>query len=185
MFSPVVPSSPLQGLVLWLTGPPATGKTTLALALLAQLQQRGVVTMWLDSDDLRNVLTPHPTYSPEERDWFYAALGYIAAKAAEGAVTVVISATASKREYRDRLRQQVPFFVEIELTASPETLRSRDIKGLYHMADQGQITELPGVGTLYEKPLHPEISIASDQHTPTELVQQIMEWLDTAIPAPS
>lgn len=169
---------PLQGVVLWLTGPPATGKTTLALGLLQQLQQRGIITLWLDSDDLRTVFTPKPSYSDEERDVFYASIGHIAKRAAEGKVTVVISATASKRMYRDHLRQQVPFFVEIELTAPPEVLRTRDIKGLYRKADSGQISQLPGAGALYEVPLHPELSLRSGEFTASELVDQVVAWLD-------
>jgi adenylylsulfate kinase len=177
--SAVTAHSQLQGTVLWLTGPPATGKTTVAAGLLEQLHRREIITLWLDSDDLRNVFTPHPTYSPEERDVFYASVGHIAKRAAEGGVTVVISATASRRCYRDHLRQKVPRFVEIELTASPETLRSRDIKGLYKMADGGQITQLPGAGAEYERPLRPELSLDADRYSPAELVEMVMHWLES------
>lgn len=173
---------PWQGLVLWLTGPPATGKTTLAKGLLERFHEEGIITLWLDSDDLRTAFTPHPTYSPEERDIFYGSIAHVAQRAAEGGVTVVISATASKRSYREQARQAVQRFVEVELEASPEALRQRDIKGLYQMADSGQISGLPGVGTSYESAVSPELFLNSQEHTPEVLLQKILTWLQQQWP---
>ncbi|TNE45964.1 MAG: adenylyl-sulfate kinase [Deltaproteobacteria bacterium] len=169
---------PWQGLVFWLTGPPATGKSTLAQGLLECFHQQGLVTLWLDSDDLRTAFTPHPTYSSEERDVFYGSIGHVAIRAAEGGVTVVISATASKRKFRDDVRESVERFVEVELEASPETLRQRDIKGLYQKADAGEIAELPGVGTRYESAVAPELVLNSQRNQPDVLVNEVLAWLE-------
>jgi adenylylsulfate kinase len=51
------------GFAIWLTGLPSSGKTTLAHALSGLFSERGVAVQELDSDDLRRVLTPNPTYS--------------------------------------------------------------------------------------------------------------------------
>ncbi len=171
-------SGSLQGIVLWITGQPATGKTTLALGLLDELHQRGVITLWLDSDDLRSVLTPKATYSSEDRDHFYASINHIAQRATEGGVTVVISATASKESYRQTLREVVPHFVEIWLTASPEAVRERDFKGLYRRADAGELPTFPGLEGNYDAPSNPTLSLNTTDHTPTELVTHVMAWLD-------
>ncbi|NIN68803.1 MAG: adenylyl-sulfate kinase, partial [Anaerolineae bacterium] len=49
-----------DGFALWLTGLPASGKTSLAHALRLQLAERGIRVALLDSDRLRRILTPQP-----------------------------------------------------------------------------------------------------------------------------
>src|SRR5262249_10523650 len=56
---------------LWITGLPASGKSTLTRALVQELAKRGVDAAVLESDELRRVLTPRPSYDEEERDRFY------------------------------------------------------------------------------------------------------------------
>ncbi len=58
-----------QGFAVWLTGTPASGKSRRARALKSLLDREGVPVQRLESDELRKVLTPTPTYSPEEREF--------------------------------------------------------------------------------------------------------------------
>lgn len=155
----------MSGRVVFLTGAPASGKTTVARVLLDRLTQAGLPTLWLDSDDLRRVLTPKPTYSEEERDQFYGALAHLALLGVQGGVTVVISATANRRRYRDAIRAKVQDFTEVLLDCPPEVRIERDPKGLYAQAREGSADLLPGFGVPYEAPERPELQIDS-QHTP-------------------
>ena len=109
------PENKRLGSILWITGLPASGKTTLARSMVEAIQARGQVTLWLDSDDLRKVLTPQATYSDQERDLFYASIAHIAYLAAQGGAVAIISATATKRAYRDALREKCRSFAEIFL----------------------------------------------------------------------
>jgi adenylylsulfate kinase len=168
------------GSVIWLTGLPATGKTTLARALGNALRARRVATLWLDSDALRPVLTPHATYTDAERDHFYGMLGHLALLAAEGGVTVVVSATANRRAYRDAVRAKAARFCEVHLTCSPEALRGRDIKGLYAGSAAGHITNLPGLGAGYEPPLRPELTFETDHVAPAEAAEAVLKTLAEA-----
>jgi adenylylsulfate kinase len=168
-----------KGAVIWITGRPATGKSTLAKGLLTQLAARGQATLWLDSDDLRPFLTPNPDYSDGERDRFYAAVGHLARRGAEGGSVVVVSATASKRGYRDEVRKDVPRFSEVWLTCDRDELRRRDIKGLYKASEAGEIQNLPGVGAEYEAPKNPDVVIDTGKVKPDEAVQQVLKQFDT------
>ena len=94
----VLPSQP--GFVLWFTGRPAAGKTTLARAVQQALTARQIHTVLLDSDELRKLLTPQPTYSDAERDWFYSVVAGLAAWLARSGINVLIAATANRRAYR-------------------------------------------------------------------------------------
>lgn len=168
----------MRGRVIWLTGLPRSGKSTLARGLLDALAERGQATLWLDSDDLRAVMTPNPTYSDAERDAFYATVGHLARLGAAGGVTVVISATASKREYRDVVRRAVPAFIEIWIRADDATLRARDNGGLYRDADAGAANTVPGAGVEYEAPTDAHLELDSTSMSPAEMVAAVLALLD-------
>ncbi len=169
------------GAVVWICGLPASGKTTLAKNLVAFLRDREVPVMWLDGDDLRAVMTPEPTYSDEERERFYGTLGHLARRAAEGGVVAVVSATAAKRRHRDRVRADVPCFVEVWLRCDDGELRRRDPKGLYRAAAAGQVAALPGVGTPFEEPEAAEIVLHSDQLAAPDLLGALVVELEGAL----
>ena len=61
---------------IWLTGLPASGKSTIVNALRPRLEALGLRVDVLESDAVRRLLTPQATYSPEERDLFYRALAF-------------------------------------------------------------------------------------------------------------
>lgn len=172
-----------EGIVLWITGLPASGKSTLARVLLETFEGEGRVTLWLDSDDLRHFITPAATYSMEERDLFYRAVGHFAILSARGGALVVVSATAPRQHYRDRVRHQVPRFIEIYMTCSEEQRRARDFKGLYAKQDDGIISQLPGVGATYEAPRHPELSLDSTHDEPGALATTVIGWMQTHLPS--
>lgn len=166
------------GAVVWLTGIPASGKTTIARRLVELLAERGRATLWLDSDDLRAVLTPEATYTREERDRFYAALAHLAALGAEGGSVAVVSATAPRRAHRDAARDRAEPFVEAWVRCKAEVARRRDPKGLYERADRGEITTLPGAGAPYEEPASPEVVLEADREPPEVLAAKILDVLE-------
>ena len=170
--------SRLRGAVVWLTGAPASGKTTLARGLVEALRASGEPVLWLDSDDLRPVLAPGEAYDPAGRDRFYAALGHLAVRAAAGAVTTVVSATASRRHYRDDVRRAVPRFIEVLVTCDPLELRRRDPKGLYAAADAGELDHLPGVGAAFEDPAEPDAVVDTTGRDPEAVLTSVLDALD-------
>ena len=147
------------GFAIWLTGLPSSGKTTLAYALSHLLLERGEAVQVLDSDGLRQRLTPHPTYSAEERDWFYDVVSFLAELLTNNGVNVLIAATASRQAYREAARARIRRFAEVHVDCSAAVCRARDPKGLWQQADKGEISILPGVGTAYEPPESPEARV--------------------------
>ena len=165
-----------QGSVFWLTGIPGSGKTTIANALVEALRGDGRPTLWLDSDDLRRVFTPNPTYSEQERNRFYFAIRHIAILGATGGCCVVISATAPKRAHRDPMGDAVERYVEIFVDCPVSVARQRDPKGLYRAANAGDAPELPGVGVAYEAPRHPDMTIDGVEELPAAATGRILEY---------
>ena len=151
----------------WLTGPPAAGKTTLARALRPLLEEAGVCAIVLESDELRRVLTPQPTYEPEERDRFYRTVADLAVLLVGQGFPVLVDATAPRRAHRDRLRARVPRFLEIAVTASLAVRQARDPKGLYRRARAGGAPHLPGSTDAYEEPENPDLVLSGTARAPT------------------
>jgi len=163
----------------WLTGPPAAGKSTVAAALDRELHRRGCQVVALESDALRRILTPRPTYDESERNWFYHALVGIGRILVESGTPVIFDATANRRSYRDRARADIDRFVEV-LVDCPQDIRvARDPKGLYRQAAAGATRTLPGAQVDYEPPTHPDLVCNGNHDDPAEAARRITELLES------
>jgi len=172
-----MPKEIRPGFAIWLTGLPSSGKTTLAHALSRLLAEREIAVQILDSDDLRRRLTPKPTYLPEERDWFYNVIAFLAELLTANGVNVLVAATASKRAYRQAARERIARFAEVYVDCPPEVCRARDPKGLWGRADRGEITGLPGAGASYEPPEMPEVRVDTARYPVEESARQVLRQL--------
>lgn len=147
--------------VVWVSGPPASGKTTLARRLTAKLREAKTPSLLLDGDEVRNALVPRPGYAPEERDAFYDTLARLAALCAAQNLVVVVAATAHLRVFRERARSLSDAFIEVELRVPPGERAARDVKGLYALAKEGAAPHLPGTGAVpFEPSLSPDVVAA-------------------------
>ena len=68
-------------------------------------------------------------------------------------------------------------FVEVFVDAPLEVCESRDPKGLYRQARAGEIKGFTGIDDPYEPPRNPEVVLKSAEHTPTDLAQQVVDFL--------
>lgn len=161
-----------QGFAVWITGLPASGKSTVAAALAAELGARGVGVEVLESDALRRIFTPHPRYDDAEREAFYTQMAYIGALLARHGAAVVFDATANLRVYREHARQQIPRFLEVYVDTPLEICMRRDPKGIYRDA-----TSVPGLQAPYEPPLDPDLVIHGDQEPADGAARRIVAVL--------
>jgi len=164
-----------KGFAVWLTGLPASGKSTLAVALAEELARLGVEVQVLDSDDLRRWLTLKPTYSREERDWFYKAMVHIGRLLAENGVNVILAATANRRYHREWARREIGKFMEVYLKCPLEVCLARDDKEIYAKALTGEATTVPGLQEPYELSNSPEVTVETDRKSPRECAQEIVD----------
>jgi adenylylsulfate kinase len=145
-----------SGAVVWITGRPASGKSTFAAALKSELATRNVPSVVLDSDAVRDIFETHD-YSAAGRMLFYTTLSSLAALLARQGILALVAATANRREYRDRARTASPRFLEVYVSTSADECAKRDPKGLYEKAHADAAIELPGLSVPYEPPSAPEV----------------------------
>ena len=150
---------------LWITGLPASGKSTITRALVRDLASRGVDAAVLESDALRRVLTPHPTYGDEERDTFYQSMVYIGSLLVAHGVPVIFDATAHRRTYRAGVRGRIERCIEVYVDCPLEVCIARDPKGIYRKARSGEASTVPGLQAAYEPPEHPELVVSGSGDT--------------------
>ena len=166
-----------DGFAVWITGLPASGKSTIVASLTAQLAARGVDVAVLESDLLRQIFTPHPRYDEEERDTFYRQMAYVGVLLTQHGVPVIFDATANRRIYRDRVRQQIAKFLEVYVDCPLTICISRDPKGIYRAARMGTANAVPGLQAVYEPPQEPDLVVRGDEEAPEVAAQRIVAKL--------
>ena len=158
----------------WITGLPASGKSTVTACLKAQLEARGVDAAVLESDELRRVLTPDSRYDEAERDRFYHAMIYIGALLVRHGVPVIFDATAHRRKWRAAAREAIPSLVEVYAECPLEICMRRDPKGIYKRGRQSGHGTVPGLHEPYEAPENPEVILHCDRDDPVEAAAEIV-----------
>ena len=155
---------------IWITGPPASGKSTLARAVAEALTRDGGRACVLELDAMRRVVTPTPTYTDTERDLVYRALVWLASTLVDAGVPVIVDATAHRREWRDLARAVIARFAEVQLCCAIDTCRARDAArasgharaGVYAGAGTAG-AHVPGVDVEYEAATAPELLIDTER----------------------
>ncbi|HET6961986.1 MAG TPA: adenylyl-sulfate kinase [Terriglobia bacterium] len=162
--------------VLWFTGLSASGKTTLAGLLQAELVKSGFRCFVLDGDRLRDGLCSDLGFSPEDRAENLRRAGEVARLLVDAGLVVIaafISPYAADR-WRVRSRFKKGQFYEVFLECPIEVCRQRDPKGLYRKAHEGLIPAFTGVSDPYEPPPAPDLVIRTGELT----IQQSLQALN-------
>ena len=168
---------PKQAFAVWVTGLPASGKSTLVAALRSQFASLNLDVAVLESDVLRRVFTPKAEYQKEDRDLFYRQITYVGLLLTQHGVPVIFDATANLRRYRDEARKQIPKFCEVFVDCPLEVCMARDPKGIYRRGREGAAGAIPGLQAAYEPPLASDITIHDGREPVEQSAQHIIAKL--------
>ena len=175
---PVPEQDGKKGFVIWFTGLPGAGKTTIARILEPRLKEMGVRVQMLDGDEIRLWLSPLEGFSREDRERHLKRVAHIADLLARNGVVVICSLVSpyrSSREYARELNKER--FVEAYVKVSLDTAIKRDPKGLYKKALAGQIKNMTGLGDPYEEPPNPELTVETENQTAEESARYVISEL--------
>ena len=168
----------MAGFVVWFTGLPSAGKSTLAQQLQKALRRRGLGVEVLDGDEVRKRLTKGLGFSKEDRDENIRRITYVAHLLARNGTVAITAAISPYRAIRDEARGEINRFVEVYVKCPLEVCIQRDVKGLYRRALAGEIPNFTGVSDPYEEPLRPEVTIETDRVSPEVGVERILAVLE-------
>jgi adenylylsulfate kinase len=170
--------------VVWVMGRPSAGKSALAQQLVDALRARGLPAVRLDSDEARAALTPHPDYSPRERELVYRALAWGAETVSRAGVVAVVAATAHRRAQRGWAREIASRVAFVYARCPLELCQARDPKGLYAAAARDPGNRLPGVGEPFEEPEDADV-IDTDRPVAPAALSALLERLGYLVTPPS
>jgi len=164
-----------RGQLVWLTGLPGSGKSTVAQFVDAKLSESGFQTVILDGDILRHGLCQDLGFSISDRNENVRRVGEVAKLFLEQGFVVLVALVSPVRQMRDQVRRSFSGadFVEVHCKCPLEICRERDPKGLYAKADSGKIAEFTGVSSPYEEPASPELILFTSEETVEESVSRL------------
>lgn len=163
--------------VIWLTGLPGSGKTTIAKALYPRLKELGFKVELLDGDIVRKELSPELGFTKQDREIHARRVVYLSKILSRNEVISIVSLISPYRDFRKYARSETNMnnnFYEVYVKCSLETCIARDPKGLYKKALSGEIKDLTGLQDPYEEPDNPEIIVDTEKQTLDECVNVII-----------
>jgi adenylylsulfate kinase len=166
-----------SGFVIWLTGLPGSGKTTMAKFLENELRNRGLKVETLDGDEVRRNLSPDLGFSKIDREVHAKRVTYVSLLLSRNGVISIVALISPFLSSRDYARNLIGRFVEVWVRCSVETCRKRDPKGLYKQAQEGKVSNLTGMQDPYEPPINPEVIIDTEHERPDACGRKIIASL--------
>ena len=169
-----------KGLVVWLTGLPGSGKTTIANKVASILREKGYRVEVIDGDWARKTISLGAGYTREERKIHLHRIAWVARLLARNGVIVICSFVSPYRDVRKMIREiiseEAPF-IEVYVKCPLEECIRRDPKGLYKKALRGEIKHFTGISDPYEEPLNPEITVDTVNNSVEENASTIINYL--------
>lgn len=170
-------------MIIWLTGRPCSGKTTLAQTVQRRLYAMGISSEILDGDILRAILWPELGFTATDRANNVRRFGVLATMFCRHNIVPIVSVVSPSREVRARIRSSFEIrtsphlapFIEVYVNAPSDVCEQRDVKGMYAKAKSGHLPNFTGVDSQYECPLSPEVECHTDIETVVQSTDKIMD----------
>lgn len=172
--------------VLWLTGLPAAGKSTVADRVEQKLRALGRHTYLLDGDNVRHGLSRDLGFTDRDRVENIRRVAEVAKLMVDAGLIVIVSFISPFRSERRMARELMEEgeFLEIFVDAPLEVCEARDPKGLYAKARRGELANFTGIDSPYEPPEDPELRIDTTRLSPDEAAAEVVGLLRVSAPGP-
>ena len=163
-----------NGVTVWFTGLPCSGKTTIADRLAEILKERGEKVERLDGDIVRKDLTSDLGFSKEDRAENIKRVTFVAKLLTRNDVKVLATFVSPYIDRRQKTRDEIGEFMMVYVRTPIEECIKRDVKGMYKKALAGEIKGFTGVDDPYEEPVNPELIVDTDKESVEESVQKVI-----------
>lgn len=166
--------------LIWFTGLSGSGKSTISNALDEALHKAGIHTYTLDGDNVRSGLNNNLSFSAEDRTENIRRIAEVSNLMIDAGLVTLASFVSPYEVDRQNVAKTVgvEHFVQVFVDTPLEECEKRDVKGLYKKARNGEIPDFTGIGSAYEAPTNPDITIDTTQTTVEEAVQLILKFIN-------
>lgn len=161
---------------IWLTGLSSSGKSTLASLLQKRFLWEQISSVILDGDELRKGLNKDLDLSIAGRKENIRRSVEVCKLMMNAGVVVIAALISPFEEDREWARHYLgkENFLLVYVDCPLEICQARDVKGLYRKAREGVIQNLTGVGSPYEIPRKPDLTLETHLLSPEKCVE--MTW---------
>lgn len=168
-----------HGLMIWFTGLSGSGKSTIAIALERELQQRGLLCRILDGDNIRSGINNNLGFSAEDRVENIRRIAEVGKLFVDTGIITLAAFISPNNEIREMAAGIIgkENFLEIYVSTPLEECERRDVKGLYAKARRGEIKNFTGISAPFEAPVHPALSLDTSKLSLKESVDQLLDLI--------
>lgn len=162
--------------IIWFTGLPGSGKSSIARGLERKFFDSGVQTMLLEGDQVRHGLNGDLGFSPADREENIRRVGELASLFFRQGSLVLCTFVSPYRDDRRRARELVPEgrFLEVFVDTPLDDCEARDPKGLYARARKGEIAHMTGLSSPYETPEKPDVRLETVGREVDDVVAELL-----------
>ena len=170
-----------RGLMIWFTGLSGSGKSTIAIALERELQNRGLLSRIHDGDNIRSGINNNLGFSEEDRVENIRRIAEVGKLFVDTGIITIAAFISPNNRLREMAANIIGKndFVEVYVSTPLEECERRDVKGLYAKARRGEIKNFTGISAPFEEPAHPDLSLDTSK---LSFEESVMELLDLIIP---
>lgn len=175
-----------QARVIWLTGLPCSGKTTIGTGLERELTRLGFLVRMLDGDIIRKGICRDLGFSEADRNENIRRIAEIARLFAETGIITINAFITPTEQLRSVVREITGSdnLVNVYVNSPLSICESRDIKGMYKKARNGEIKDFTGISAPFEVPVNADFVIDTMAFTPEQSIQQLLEFILPIISLP-
>ncbi len=173
-----------SGIVIWFTGLPKSGKSTIANLVGDKLLKKGITAERLDGGILRKTVSKDLGFSKEDRIKNLERATFIAKLLSKNGAIVLCTFITPYESQREEIKKEIDetgTFIQVFVDSSLETCEKRDIEGLYEKAKKGEIEQFTGVSDPFQKPAHADITLNTEEKSAQECAEEIVKHVEKLI----
>ena len=168
-----------RGMMVWFTGLSGSGKSTIAIAIERELQQRGILCRLLDGDNIRTGINNNLGFSEADRMENIRRIAEVAKLFVDTGIVTLAAFISPLRQMRDMAANIIGCddFYEIYVSTPIEVCERRDVKGLYARARRGEIKDFTGISAPFEAPAAPALTLDTSRMPLEQSVEAVLQLI--------
>lgn len=156
-------------MVIWIIGLAGAGKTTVGRALYARVRAAKPNVVFLDGEDVRQVMGNDLGFTPEDRLSAAMRISRLCQLLDRQGIDVIVATLGGYPDVLAWNQTNLPKYHEVYLDVPMPTLEQRDQRGLYSGFKAGDLKNVVGLDIPFIPPTNPTIRL--DTSTPLTMVQ--------------